>query len=137
MKSTLLIVCFACAFASRVLCDAPKLRVSIDAQGENGAAAKLVGLLSQEFRKLDSVAVTDTAPELKITCVLVALARPSQNPIGYAASVAVTSGDDRLITHLVQTQGTLEKLAHEITLTLDGTVLEARRRAAPEHTASP
>jgi hypothetical protein len=72
-----------------------------------------------------------TQPALKITCVVMPLTQGGgKTRTGYASSVAVASADDHLITHLVQAGRTIESVAHEIAVTLDGTVIEEMRRTA-------
>ena len=125
----LLLVIIVCLLASNLLGEAPQIRISIGAQADNGDDARMVSALSREFRKLDNVLVTDAQPALKVTCVLVRLTHDrSKPPLGYAASIAITGVDDRLITHLVQTQETIESLSHEIAVSIDGTIIEQLRR---------
>jgi len=124
-----------CLLACDLSADTPQIRVSIQAKGDNGDDARMVSALSHEFRKLDGVLVTDTDPALKVTCVVIASIMhethsTSSIPIGYAASVAVTSIDNRLITHLVQTDSTIGRLAHAVAISLDGTLIEQMRRDA-------
>jgi hypothetical protein len=107
---------FVLASGAVLFADSPKLRISVDAQSHQGDSGKMVSLLSSEFRKLDGVLVTDTQPEAKVTCVFASLTRGGAPPTGYAASIAVTGPDDRLVTHSVYANSTLEKLAHEIAL---------------------
>jgi hypothetical protein len=88
--------------------------------------------MSHEFRKLDGVSVTDTQPALKIFCRVIQgeIQQPSGSkvPVGYAASVAITYGDGRLMGHLVQTDRTIDLLAHDIATDIDGKVIEPMRR---------
>jgi hypothetical protein len=129
MKTLLIIT--ICSFAGSLLGETPQIRISIGAQSDNGDDARMVSALSHEFRKLDNVLVTDTQPTLKITCVAVDLTRPgAKTRFGYAASIAITDSDDRLITHLVQTHATIEALAHEIAVKIDGSEIEQMRRDA-------
>ena len=137
MLRSLLVVSLSCTPLMRSSADAAQIRVSVSAQAEHGDDARMVSALSREFRKMDGLLVTDTEPGLKVTCVLIRLSRPtSGSPVGYAASVAVTTGDDHLITHLVQTHETIETLAHEIAVIIDGSVFEPIRRA-PRAAGSP
>jgi hypothetical protein len=77
------------------------------AQGDNGDDARVVGTLSDEFRKLDGVSVTDTQPALNITCVVIQNTYHLADDASWnAASVAATTVDRHLITHLVQTAST-------------------------------
>jgi hypothetical protein len=99
--------------------------------GDEGDDTRMLSALSHEFRKLDGVLVTDTEPSLEITCVVMRLTTQSDSatPLGYACSVAVTNDDKRLITHSVKTAPTIEVLAHEIAISLDGDIIEEARRA--------
>jgi hypothetical protein len=120
-----------CSFACKLSADTPQIRLSVEAHGENGDDARIVSALSREFRKLDGVLVIDTQPALKITCVVVRLTASGQKmQTGYAASIAVTNGDDRLISHNIQVHRSIDQLAHEIAIGIDGTVIEEMRRAA-------
>lgn len=111
------------------LAEPQPLRVSVQAQAEGGLTGKLVSLMSRELRKLDSVTVTDQAPQFVLTCTLVVIDQPGRAQQGYAASLAVTTGDRYLLTHLVQVDNTLESLSHELILAVDGSVFEKARRA--------
>jgi hypothetical protein len=126
MKSTILAIYIVAALSPCLFADAPKIRITVDAEADDGTSGKMVSLLSGEFRKLDGVLITDAQPEFRISCVLAPIARDRN--LGYAASVAVVDSNNHLVTHLVRIDSTLEKLAHEITLAIDGTVLEQIRR---------
>jgi hypothetical protein len=122
-----------CLLACDLSADTPQIRLSVQAQGEHGDDARMVSALSHEFRKLDGVSVTDTQPALKVTCVVIPLTATRAGDkirTGYACSVAVVGADDHLITHLVQAAATIESLAHEIAVDLDGSVIEEMRRTA-------
>ena len=87
----------------------------------------MVSALSHEFRNLDGVSVTDTQPALKIYLDDV----PNiQLGVIRGASVTITTPDGRLIAHFVQTSLTLHQLAQEITIIVDGGLIEKMRRAA-------
>src|SRR5882724_6724429 len=129
LVASLLIWSFACNLSA----DVPQIRISVDAQGDKGDDTRMVSALSHEFRKLDGVSVTDTQPALKVTCVVIPLTVTQgggKTRSGYAVSVAVVGADDHLITHLVQADRTIEGLAHEIVVDLDGSVIEEMRRTA-------
>jgi hypothetical protein len=49
-----------CSFACNLSADVPEIRVSVEAQGENGDDTRMVSALSHEFRKLDGISVTHT-----------------------------------------------------------------------------
>ncbi len=131
-----------CSFAGNLSADTPQIRVSvqIEGEGDNAGDAHMLSALSREFRKLDGVSVTDTQPALKVLCIQDALQYqlPSGSKVmmAYAASVAVTAADGRLVYHLLQTNRTIDALAHEIALALDGKLIERMRRAA-EPSSSP
>jgi len=126
-----------CSLACNLSADTPQIRVAIQATVKNGNDAEIVSALSREIRKLDGISVTDSQPALKISCVAIKSdmqdVRTGERkiPIGYAASTAVLNGvDNRLITHFVQTENTIEGLAHAIAIQFDGSVIEPMRRAA-------
>jgi hypothetical protein len=120
-----------CSFSFNLSADAPQIRVSVAAEGLGGDTPSMVSALSREFRKLDGVLVTDTQPELKITCTVMRLtANSGRFQTGYAASVAITESNDRLIAHNVLTHNTIDALAHAIAVNVDGAVIEEKRRAA-------
>jgi hypothetical protein len=120
-----------CSFACNSLGDTPQIRLSVQAQGDNGDDARMVSALSREFRKLDGVLVTDTQPTLKITCMVIRLtARGGKLRTGCASSTAVTDADDHLITHIAQSGRDIDQVAHEIAISFDGTLIEEMRRAA-------
>jgi hypothetical protein len=127
--ASLLIGSFPCNLSA----DTPQIRVSVQAQGDNGDDARMVSALSREFSKLDGVSVTETQPAIKIDCVFgrkFVLLSGKNVPIVYASSVAVTTFDGHLVTHLLLTHTTIDGLAHEIAVALDGKVIEPMRRAA-------
>jgi hypothetical protein len=120
-----------CSFSFNLSADTPQIRVSIDAQGLGGDTPSMVSALSREFRKLDGVLVTDRQPELVITCSVMRLtANSGKFRTGYAASVAIADSNGRLMSHNVLTHNTIDELAHEIAVNVDGTEIEERRRAA-------
>jgi hypothetical protein len=122
-----------CSFACNLSADTPQIRVNVQASGGNGDDARMVSALSREFSKLDGVSVIDTQPAIKIDCVIgrkFVLLSVKNVPIIYASSVAVTTFDGHLVTHLLLTHTTIDGLAHEIAVALDGKVIEPMRRAA-------
>jgi len=125
---TLLTYVFAC----QMLAGAPEIRVNVTAPtGDNGDDAQMVSALSHEFRKLDGVLVTDTKPALNISCV-VAPMESNRKQFGYAASIAITAADGRLITHSIQTDRTIDAIAHAVAISVDGKILEQLRRSTQE-----
>jgi hypothetical protein len=106
----------------------PALRVAVRAEGDNGSAAKLVSLLSKEIRGLDGVSVVDDSPQFTVSCSAISLDMGRIHGVGYAASVAVVSADGHLLVHFVQSAESLEGLAHEVALAVDGGILEHARR---------
>jgi hypothetical protein len=90
----------------------------------------MLSALSHEFRKLDGVSVTNTPPALKIDCIAIPMHAEGVNLVGYAASVALIYTDGEFAGHVVITQPTFERLAHEIAVTVDGSAIEQMRRAA-------
>ena len=105
--------------------DTPQIRLSVQVEGDNPDDARLRSALSQEFRKLDGVSVTDNQPALRIHCV------PNHiPPHGYAASVAIMWPDGRLAAHVDFTSPTIDALAQTIAVNLNGTYIEQMRRAA-------
>jgi hypothetical protein len=109
--------------------DTQHIRVSISADADEGDTPSMVSAVSREFRKLDGVLVTDTLPELRILCRVMRLNWENGRRAGYAASVAITDSEDRFIDHTVLTYKTIDALAHEIAVSVDGAVIEQRRRA--------
>ena len=126
-----------CSLGCNLSAATPQVRLSVEVKGANGDDTRMVSALSHELRKLDGVSVTDIQPALEITCALMKITGGSgATPLGYACSVAVTNHDNRLISHLVKTAPTIETLAHEIAISLDGEIIEALRRA-PQPSSSP
>jgi hypothetical protein len=122
-----------CAFACDLSADTPQIRVTIHVFNETGDNAQIVSALSREFRKLDGVSVTDKQPALTIVCDVTPseVVTPSQKiPVGYAAAVAVLNANDQLVAIMAQTHGTIDGLAHEIAIKIDGTTIEPMRRKA-------
>jgi hypothetical protein len=123
-----------CLFAGDLSADTPLIRVSVhSASPDNGADARMLSALSHEFRKLDGVSVTDTQPALKISCGVIKIPtaeRETRRIAGYASSVAITSIDDRFITHFVFTDNTIDSLARRIAIAVDAGVIEPMRRNA-------
>jgi hypothetical protein len=124
-----------CSFPCSLSADTPQIRVSVDAQGLGGDTPAVVSALSREFRKLDGVLVTDKRPELEISCnVMRETANSGRFGIGYAASVAITDSNGRLLGHNVLTHNTIDELAHAIAINVDGAWIEEKRRAAQPST---
>ena len=99
-------------------------------QGNTGETAQIVSALSHHFRKLDGVSVTDTEPALRIQCLVAATGPASKMQLGYVSSVAAFSIDGRFIAQWVVADSTVDELAHDITLSVEGGVIESMRRAA-------
>jgi hypothetical protein len=130
MTAARLFICFLCIFSSVApSVVAEPLRVSVRASGDAGLGEQFVGLLSHEIRKLDGVVVTDSQPQLILECVVVTPQARNGNKLGYAASIAVLSGDNRFQGQLLHVENTLESLAHKFALAVDGRVFEKARRA--------
>jgi len=122
-----------CSFSFNLSADTPQIRVSVHAMANpDGDTPSTIGALSREFRKLDGVLVTDKQPELKISCTVIRLTvgAGGESRTGYAASVAITDSNDRLIAHNVLIHNTIDELAHKIAVDTDGAVIEKKRRAA-------
>jgi hypothetical protein len=124
--ASLLIWSFACDLSA----DTPPIRVSVQADCRDCDTAQMLSALSHEFRKLDGVSVTDKQPALKVDCITIQIHAEGVKLVGYAASVALTNIDDQIIGHLVLTQPDIDRLAHEIAVTVDGGAIEQMRRAA-------
>src|SRR5437762_6236039 len=92
------------------------LRVAVRAEADNGLSGKLVSLLSKEVRHLEAVSVVDDSPQYRVSCSVITLDMPTAHGVGFAASVAVTSGDGHLLMHFVHADNSLESLAHEVAL---------------------
>jgi len=118
---------FGCAVITQAT-DVPGLRVSVHAEADDGLTGKLVSLISREFRGLEGVVLTDAQPQYRVSCSVITVDHPNAGRIGYAASVAVTSFEGRLLMHFVHVDNSLESLAHETALSVDGGVLERSRR---------
>jgi hypothetical protein len=127
-----------CSFSFNLSADTPQIRVSVDAQGLDGDTPSMVSALSREFRKLDGVLVTDTQPELKVSCNVMRLtAKNDSFRTGYAASVAIIDSNDRIIAHTVTIDHTIDALAHAIAVSVDGRMIEERRRARSNGRVTP
>jgi hypothetical protein len=129
MKGIMLAILLGCAAIAQAG-DVPPLRVSVHAEADNGLTGKLVSLISREFRGLDGVVLADEQSQYRVSCSVITVDHPSAGRIGYAASVAVTSFDGHLLMHFVHVDNSLESLAHETALSVDGGLLERSRRAA-------
>lgn len=121
-----------CWFACNLSADTPQIRLSVKVEGDDDV--QMVSALSREFRKLDGVSLTDTQPTLTIRCVVYQIHGVAQQSRGgslkgYAASVAIIAPDG-LITHSVHTGPSVDAIAHDIAITLDGSIIEQMRRAA-------
>ena len=117
--------------------DTPSLRVAVHAEADSGLGGKLVSLLSKEVRHLERVSVVDDSPQYRISCSVITLDSPKARGVGFAASVAVTSGDGHLLMHFVHADNSLESLAHEVALAVDGGLLEAARRGSATSSEQP
>jgi hypothetical protein len=121
-----------CSFAFNLSADTPQIRVSLVVKGDD--EAQMVSALSQELRKLDGVLVTDTQPALKIICLVYHHFMPTRGygnvSTGYSGSVVVTDADSRLTDHILRADNTIDALAHELVITVDGSDIERIRRAA-------
>ena len=119
-----------CSFACYLSADTPPIRVSVEADCDNCDAAQMLSALSNQFRKLDGVSVTDTQPALKIKCLTIQIHAEDVKIAGYAASVALTSIDDHYIGQLVFTDDNIDNLAHRIAIAVDARLIEQMRRDA-------
>ena len=129
---SLVVTLLTYVFACHLLAGTPEIRVNVTApSGDTADNEQMVSALSHEFRKLDGVLVTDTKPMLNISCI-VAPMETKRTRIGYAASIAITAADGRLITHSIQTAPTIDAIAHTVAISIDGRILEQLRRAAQE-----
>jgi hypothetical protein len=121
------------AAAAVIFAGTPEIRVNVESSTRNnGNDTQMVSALSHEFRKLDGVLVTDTKPALNISCAVVPMETMNSKQFGYAASIAITAADGRLITHSIQTDHTIDAIAHTVAISVDGRILEQLRRAAQE-----
>jgi hypothetical protein len=111
------------AFTYNSSADTPQIRLSVQVVGDEPDDVQLLSALSQEFRKLDGVSVTDNQPALRIRRVVI------HSPHGYAASVAIMWPDGRPATHIYYTSPTVDVLAHTIATVLDGSFIQQMRRA--------
>jgi hypothetical protein len=125
---TLRFVALLVSFPLLLSAGTPPLRVAVRAEADNGLSGKLVSLLSKEVRHLEQVSVVDESPQYRVSCSVITLDMPQARGVGFAASIAVTSGDGHLLMHFVHADNSLESLAHEVALAVDGGLLEAARR---------
>ena len=131
----LVVSLLVCWFACNLSADTPPIRISVQVNRDDADSARLVSALSREFGKLDGVTVDGMQPALTIHCVVVDMHQLP--PKGYVASVAIVMADGHLMTQ-VNTGATVDALAHEIAITLDGSVIQQMRRAAqPSPTPTP
>ena len=131
MKRIVIASLSICLFAYNLSADTKPIRVSVAVHCSSRDEAQMRSAVSHEFRRLDGVSVTDTQPALKVTCAIMQLLPTPDSPVtGYAASVATTTIDDRLIGLFVYTAGTVDGLAHRIAVAVDGDAIEPMRRAA-------
>ena len=123
-----------CSFAFNLSADAPQIRVAFAVTGKNGDDTRMVSALSHEFRKLDGVSVTEAQPTLKIYCIVMhdifELHKGGQLPIGYSASVVVTTVDGQFVNQFLLSDANIDELPHSIAIDLDGSVFEKIRRSA-------
>src|SRR5262245_60498629 len=115
-----------CWFACNLSADTPPIRISVQVNREDADSERLVSALLREFGKLDGVTVDGMQPALTIHCVVVHMHQLPQK--GYVASVAIVMAG-HLMTQ-VNTGANVDALAHEIAITLDGSVIQQMRRAA-------
>jgi hypothetical protein len=126
-----------CSFTCNVSPDTPPIRISVQVQGDDDV--QMFSALSREFRKLDGISANDTQPALTIHCIVFTKIQRhggSRALKGYAASVSIIAPDGRLITHSVYTGPSVDGVAHEIAVTVNGSVIEPMRRA-PQPSSSP
>ncbi|HZS16490.1 MAG TPA: hypothetical protein VFA51_01015 [Candidatus Udaeobacter sp.] len=123
-----------CVFACNSPADTPQIRIALAVTGKNGDDARMVSALSHEFRKLDGVSVTEAQPMLKIYCIIMheifELRKGGELPIGYSASVVVTTVDGQFVNHVLLSDAKIDELAHDIAVDIDGSVIEKIRRSA-------
>ena len=75
--------------------------------------------------------VLNTEPALRIQCLAeAATGRASRMQLGYVSSVAAFSIEGRFIAQWVVADSTLDELAHDITLGVEGGVIVSMRRTA-------
>jgi hypothetical protein len=129
MKARLLLIPMLCCVALVARVDASDIRVGVHADADNGLTGKLVSALSREVRALQGVVVTDDQPQFRLSCSVITIDLRATR-VGYAASVAIASGDGHLLSHFVHVDDSLESLAHEVALAFDGHTIEPVRRAA-------
>jgi hypothetical protein len=132
---------FAVAMIAATAAEPNPVRVSIHVQNLDPevTAEMLVRLLSKEVRSLDQVIVTDDSPDLMILCNIVAVVERDgrdSRVIAYAAGIAVTTADGHMLGHSVEIDNSVDDLAHEVALRVDGAFIEARRRAKSPTTSS-
>jgi hypothetical protein len=108
---------------------ASDIRVSVRAEADSGLTSKLVSLVSKEIRHLDRVLLVEEQPQYHISCSVITVDLPPAKRVGYAVSVVVTLPDNRLLMHFVHVDNSLESLAHEVALTIDGGLFERARRS--------
>jgi hypothetical protein len=120
---------FLMLFLATARCaDAASIRVAVRAEADNNLSSKLVSLLSKEMRGLHQVVVSMDSPQYRLSCSVITLDLRNARGVGYAASVVVTSADGHLLMHFVHADTSLESLAHEVALAVDGGILESARR---------
>jgi hypothetical protein len=123
-----------CSFACNASADTPQIRLSIQAFDDTGDNAPMLSALSHEFRKLDGVSITDKQPALKINCYVIkdSISDGSGRHMftGYSVAIAVTDADNHLLTFGAQTGATIDQVAHNIAVSLDGKLIESMRRSA-------
>ncbi len=119
--ASLLIWAFTCNSSA----DTPPIRLKVQVVRDDADGERLVSALSREFRKLDGVAVTDERPAREIHCVVLDMHEVVQQSHGrslkgYAATVAIVMADNRLMTLGVHSGDSVDALAHEIAINIDG-----------------
>ena len=100
-------------------------------QGNTGETAQIVSALSHHFRKLDGVSVTDTEPALRIQCLVRQQpVVPAKCNLDIYLRLRLSASTVVSFAQWVVADSTLDELAHEITLGVEGGVIESMRRAA-------
>jgi len=130
-----LVSLLVCWFACNLPADTWPIRIKVQVFRGDADGERLVSALSGEFRKLDGVTVDDMQPAVEIHCVVldtheVVEQSHGRSLKGYEATVAVVMTDNRLMTLSVHSSDSVDALAHEIAINIDGKVLEGMRRSA-------
>src|SRR5262245_37753934 len=85
-----------CSFACNLSAGTPEIRISVKVAAADESDwmaavvnADMANALSDEFRKLDGVSVTDAQPTLNITCVVMDTTTLNNGEVGFEAAVTV------------------------------------------------